>query len=241
MPLGAPIGSGMGIRNPYNIGLIREAVQVPVVLDAGVGTASDAALAMELGCDAVMVATAVSRAQDPVAMAAAMRHAVDAGRLARGARADTAAYLCDGVEPASGGRATSPRRAERPPGRRRSTSRVGPASSATPFGCRLPKRRCPLRARGEWRFLLTRASASGQTVPCCRLSKNGDAPHARAGHACFFATPPLLPHHFDRAVHRWSGGRALVVDHAGLVELSSNVPPSREGLPSRTCTGRPRS
>ena len=85
MPLGAPIGSGMGIRNPYNISLIREAVQVPVVLDAGVGTASDATLAMELGCDAVMVASAVSRAQDPVAMAAAMRSAVHAGRLARGA------------------------------------------------------------------------------------------------------------------------------------------------------------
>jgi thiazole synthase len=85
MPLGAPIGSGMGIRNPYNISLIREAVQVPVVLDAGVGTASDATLAMELGCDAVMVASAVSRAQDPVAMATAMRHAVEAGRLAYGA------------------------------------------------------------------------------------------------------------------------------------------------------------
>ncbi len=82
MPLGAPIGSGMGIRNPYNISLIREAVRVPVVLDAGIGTASDAALAMELGCDAVMVASAVSRAQDPVAMATAMRHAVQAGRLA---------------------------------------------------------------------------------------------------------------------------------------------------------------
>jgi thiazole synthase len=85
MPLGAPIGSGMGIRNPYNIALIREAVQVPVVLDAGIGTASDAAQAMELGCDAVMVASAVSRAQDPVAMAAAMRAAVQAGRLARAA------------------------------------------------------------------------------------------------------------------------------------------------------------
>lgn len=85
MPLGAPIGSGMGIRNPYNIALIREAVRVPVVLDAGVGTASDAAQAMELGCDAVMVASAVSRAQDPVAMATAMRDAVRAGRLARAA------------------------------------------------------------------------------------------------------------------------------------------------------------
>jgi len=85
MPLGSPIGSGMGIRNPYNLALIREAVAVPVVLDAGVGTASDAALAMELGCDAVMAASAIARAQDPVRMARAMRAAVAAGRLARGA------------------------------------------------------------------------------------------------------------------------------------------------------------
>jgi thiazole synthase len=85
MPLGSPIGSGMGIRNPYNIALIREAVEVPVVLDAGVGTASDAALAMELGCDAVMAASAIARAQDPVRMAGAMRAAVEGGRLARGA------------------------------------------------------------------------------------------------------------------------------------------------------------
>jgi thiazole synthase len=83
MPLGSPIGSGMGIRNPYNISLIREAVQVPVVLDAGIGTASDAALAMELGCDAVMAASAIARAQDPARMAHAMRHAVEAGRSAR--------------------------------------------------------------------------------------------------------------------------------------------------------------
>ncbi|HUA74980.1 MAG TPA: thiazole synthase [Solirubrobacteraceae bacterium] len=85
MPLGSPIGSGMGIRNPYNLALIREAVAVPVVLDAGVGTASDVALAMELGCDAVMAASAISRAQDPVRMARAMRAAVEAGRLAAGA------------------------------------------------------------------------------------------------------------------------------------------------------------
>jgi thiazole synthase len=85
MPLGSPIGSGMGIRNPYNIALIREAVDVPLVLDAGIGTASDAALAMELGCDAVMAASAISRAQDPVRMAGAMRAAVEAGQLARGA------------------------------------------------------------------------------------------------------------------------------------------------------------
>jgi thiazole synthase len=85
MPLGSPIGSGMGIRNPYNIALIRDAVDLPVVLDAGVGTASDATLAMELGCDAVMAASAIARAQDPVAMAGAMRAAVQAGRLAHGA------------------------------------------------------------------------------------------------------------------------------------------------------------
>jgi thiazole synthase len=85
MPLGAPIGSGLGIRNPYNIALIRDAVSVPVVLDAGVGTASDATLAMELGCDGVMVASAISRAQEPVRMAVAMRDAVNAGRLARSA------------------------------------------------------------------------------------------------------------------------------------------------------------
>ncbi len=83
MPLGSPIGSGMGVRNPYNITLIREAVEVPVVLDAGVGTASDVAIAMELGCDAVMVASAISRAQDPVRMARAMRAAVQAGLDAR--------------------------------------------------------------------------------------------------------------------------------------------------------------
>ncbi len=83
MPLGSPIGSGMGIRNPYNIAIIVERANVPVVLDAGVGTASDAALAMELGCDAVLLASAVTRAQKPAAMAEAMRKAVEAGRLAR--------------------------------------------------------------------------------------------------------------------------------------------------------------
>jgi thiazole synthase len=85
MPLGSPIGSGLGIRNPHNIALLREAVDVPVVLDAGIGTASDAALAMELGCDAVLLASAVTRAREPERMALAMRRAVEAGRLARGA------------------------------------------------------------------------------------------------------------------------------------------------------------
>ncbi|MDX1510302.1 MAG: thiazole synthase [Nitriliruptorales bacterium] len=83
MPLGSPIGSGMGINNPYNIELIVEQSAVPVVLDAGVGTASDVALAMELGCDAVLVASAITRAAHPAIMAEAIRHAVDAGRLAR--------------------------------------------------------------------------------------------------------------------------------------------------------------
>ncbi len=82
MPLGSPIGSGMGIRNPYNLAIIREQVDVPVILDAGVGTASDAALAMELGCDGVLLASAVTRARDPEQMAEAMRRAVEAGRLA---------------------------------------------------------------------------------------------------------------------------------------------------------------
>ncbi|MFE4592489.1 thiazole synthase [Streptomyces laurentii] len=82
MPLGSPIGSGLGIRNPHNFELITAGAGVPVILDAGAGTASDAALAMELGCAAVMLASAVTRAQDPVLMAGAMRHAVEAGRLA---------------------------------------------------------------------------------------------------------------------------------------------------------------
>ncbi len=83
MPLGAPIGSGLGIRNTHSLALVVDAVGVPVILDAGVGTASDAALAMELGCDAVLVASAVNRARDPAAMAASMRLGVEAGYLAR--------------------------------------------------------------------------------------------------------------------------------------------------------------
>jgi thiazole synthase len=82
MPLGSPIGSGMGILNPYNLSIIVERASVPIILDAGVGTASDAALAMELGCDGVLLASAVTRARDPAGMAEAMRKAVEAGRLA---------------------------------------------------------------------------------------------------------------------------------------------------------------
>ena len=82
MPLGAPIGSGLGIRNPYNIKIILETITVPVVVDAGVGTASDAVIAMELGCDGVLMNTAIAGAKDPVAMARAMNLAIEAGRLA---------------------------------------------------------------------------------------------------------------------------------------------------------------
>jgi thiazole synthase len=82
MPLGAPIGSGMGVLNPYNIEIIRAENDLPILIDAGIGTASDAALAMELGCDGVLLASAVARAHDPVRMATAMRHGVEAGRHA---------------------------------------------------------------------------------------------------------------------------------------------------------------
>jgi thiazole synthase len=82
MPLGAPIGSGLGIQNPNNIRIIKEQARVPVIVDAGVGTASDAAIAMELGADGVLMNTAIALAQDPVAMATAMKLAVEAGRLA---------------------------------------------------------------------------------------------------------------------------------------------------------------
>lgn len=85
MPLGSPIGSGMGIANPYNLSIIVERAEVPVILDAGVGTASDAAMALELGCDAVLCASAIAKAHDPVAMARAIRLAVEAGWQARSA------------------------------------------------------------------------------------------------------------------------------------------------------------
>ena len=157
MPLGSPIGSGMGIRNPYNISLIREAVDVPVVLDAGIGTASDAALAMELGCDAVMAASAIARAQDPVAMAAAMRAAVEAGRLAHGAGGSPAAatrrlHAPSRVSPELGLRALArPRRSlhdfDRPVHRGR-VDRALVVDDAR-LG-RLDRRRCRLR-RSPWR------------------------------------------------------------------------------------------
>jgi thiazole synthase len=97
MPLG-----GLGIRNPHNISLLREAVEVPVILDAGIGTASDAALAMELGCDGVLVATAVNRAHDPAAMARAMRLATEAGYLARRAGRIPVRFFAEPSSPSEG-------------------------------------------------------------------------------------------------------------------------------------------
>ena len=82
MPLGAPIGSGLGLQNPYNIREILEQLEVPVIVDAGVGTASDATVAMELGCEGVLMNTAIAEAKDPVKMARAMRLAIESGRLA---------------------------------------------------------------------------------------------------------------------------------------------------------------
>ncbi|WP_445517116.1 thiazole synthase [Streptomyces sp. NEAU-174] len=110
MPLGSPIGSGLGIRNPHNFQLITERATVPVILDAGAGTASDAALAMELGCAAVMLASAVTRAQEPELMAGAMRYAVEAGRLAHRAGRIPRRHFAEASSPAEGLAALDPER-----------------------------------------------------------------------------------------------------------------------------------
>jgi thiazole synthase len=99
MPLAAPIGSGMGIRNPFNLRIILEQAKLPVIVDAGVGTASDAAVAMELGCDGLLINSAIASAKDPIAMARAMRLAVEAGRIA---------YLAGRIEPKLYATASSP-------------------------------------------------------------------------------------------------------------------------------------
>jgi thiazole synthase len=102
MPLAAPIGSGLGVQNPINIRLIVEQAKVPVLVDAGVGTASDAAIAMELGCDGVLMNTAIAEARDPILMAKAMRHAVEAGRLAYRAGRMTKRRYADPSSPLAG-------------------------------------------------------------------------------------------------------------------------------------------
>ncbi|HET9073171.1 MAG TPA: thiazole synthase [Solirubrobacteraceae bacterium] len=133
MPLGSPIGSGMGITNPYNVSLIVEHAQVPVILDAGVGTASDATLALELGCDAVLCASAISRAHDPVAMARAIRLGVEAGALARGAgriarrRYAQASSPTEGVAELDGSRASVA-----PTGLETATAPTAPTTPTTP-------------------------------------------------------------------------------------------------------------
>ncbi|MEU0371916.1 thiazole synthase [Streptomyces sp. NPDC006283] len=110
MPLGSPIGSGLGIRNPHNFQLIVEQAGVPVILDAGAGTASDAALAMELGCAAVMLASAVTRAQEPELMAEAMRRGVEAGRLAFCAGRIPRRHFAQASSPVEGVAALDPER-----------------------------------------------------------------------------------------------------------------------------------
>ncbi|QPP11002.1 thiazole synthase [Streptomyces bathyalis] len=110
MPLGSPIGSGLGIRNPHNFQLIAERAGVPVILDAGAGTASDVAFAMELGCEAVMLASAVTRAQEPVLMAEAMRQAVSAGRLAHRAGRIPRRHFAEASSPTEGVAALDPER-----------------------------------------------------------------------------------------------------------------------------------
>ena len=102
MPLAAPIGSGLGIRNPHNLAIILEHAKVPVIVDAGVGTASDAAVAMELGCDGVLMNTAIAHAKDPVMMAEAMRDAIKAGRLARRAGRMSKSRYANASSPTAG-------------------------------------------------------------------------------------------------------------------------------------------
>ncbi len=102
MPLGSPIGSGMGIRNPYNLRIMREQVHCPLILDAGIGAASDAALAMELGCDGVLLASAVTRSAEPEVMATAMRSAVEAGWLSRRAGRIPRRLYAEGSTPDEG-------------------------------------------------------------------------------------------------------------------------------------------
>ena len=102
MPLGAPIGSGMGLRNPYNIEIIRNQVSIPVIVDAGIGTASDAAIAMELGCDGILLNTAIAKALDPIKMATAMGLGVKAGRLAHQAGRIPRKLYADASSPPAG-------------------------------------------------------------------------------------------------------------------------------------------
>ena len=173
MPLGSPIGSGAGIRNPYNIAIMREAIELPLVLDAGIGTASDAALAMELGCDAVLLATAVTRAQEPALMAEAMRRAVEGGRLARRAGRIPQRLYAQASTPTVGV-ADLPARGTRPalPGRltRLTDSGSGlrdvPLAGLTTMRCRRPGRAAGSRCtrRRSWSAWCATADAGGEPL-----------------------------------------------------------------------------
>ena len=188
MPLGSPIGSGQGILNPYNLRLIVEAARVPVILDAGIGTASDAALAMEAGCDGVLLASAISRAEDPAAMATAMRKAVEAGLRGAAGGPDPAAALRRGVEPHRGRRRAhvTPRRAHwlaawaverrlrRLLHRRRELR--GPAHRGAAHGggaARRPRRAAAARA--------ARRSRSSEPRRCCEGEGHGCIPWKLTG------------------------------------------------------------
>src|SRR5437867_3108218 len=190
MPLAAPIGSGLGIRNPYNIKIILESVSVPVIVDAGVGTASDAAIAMELGCEGVLMNTAIAGARDPVAMARAMRLAIEAGRLAyRAGRIGKKLYATASSptnDSASGPRSTPCRTRSR----RRSRARTGSSSARSTT----PRRSgCTARRRGS------RSSRVSRPPSACRSSRSaGSHPRAsgtcaRPGHAASPSCRPFSP------------------------------------------------
>ena len=158
MPLGAPIGSGLGIQNPNNIRIIREQARVPVIVDAGVGTASDAAIAMELGADGVLMNTAIALARDPVAMAAAMKLAVEAGRLAYRAGRIPRRHTPSASSPTEGKIAAARRAGSRrltsrtmPIARsRRSAARAGTRGGRSPLQRRVDRARSRPAPAGEW-------------------------------------------------------------------------------------------
>ena len=180
MPLGSPIGSGMGIRNPYNISLIVERASVPVILDAGVGTASDAALAMELGCDGVLCASAIARAHDPVAMAHAIRAAVEAGpaRARRGPHPAPPARR--GLDARTRASPTSRRRCGEPPAADRRADRPLAVGVVRPPGERVPR---AVRARRPLRGPALRRAARGRRRRSAPTrAALGDVPR-RAGRA----------------------------------------------------------
>ncbi len=189
MPLGSPIGTGLGIANPHNIEMIVAQAGVPVVLDAGIGTASDAALAMELGCDAVLLATAVTRAADPPAMAAAMAAAVTAGYLARRAgripkRFWAQASSPGAVRPVCRARQLDGRRARYPAARAGCAVRLGPLGAQLPPSGRRaaaprPGRRHLLRRHHRSRARRAPAQRPAADRGVGRLRRTGDHHHRR--------------------------------------------------------------